>query len=196
MDKVLTPPSSIGTRGRFWDIPLDRVREGRRAADDCTIAICIVEAPYANMTSHSFVMSIIHLRSIPGVPPAAIHMPGATHEIMISPLDPKKERELLVSGREFSRELFNDKVNFVGQVILTSDVPGLTGDDMAHDLLLKTAQDIADAKLNPDKDYRRHWVARFGAHCMKPGWDEWSDKILVGDREVIIPLRPYPGEVA
>lgn len=186
MDHVSTPPSSIGTRGRFWDVTLDGFE---RNPDNATVAVVVIEAPYANQSVHSFFISIVHLRNHPGFSkPAVLHRPDATHEIALFPLAPTQRRDTLLRGKASPEFVRPDRPTYVGQLALKSDVE-------AHDVLLQIAQDVADGKLNPDKDYLKWWAARCGTHCLKPGWDRWSDKFIVDGKEIIVPLRPGPGEI-
>lgn len=188
MDKVRTPPTSKGSRGRFWEIPLTVARANApHNPDDATVALVLIEAPYANMTMHSFLISLVHLRAIPGREPPVHHRPDASHEIALFPLDPTAPRDPVVQGMAPPKAVKVGRPTYIGQL-------GGLSDDAARDVVLQVAQDVADAKLNPDKDYLKWWVHRFGAHCMKPGWDRWSDKFVVDGREIIVPLKPLPGE--
>lgn len=186
IDDISIPPTDIGPRGRYWEIPLDIARKtfGVANPDDSTICCLCVEAPYANMMWHSYMLNIIHLRPLPGEgrKPPVIHLPGATHEILVAALDPETPRRKFIEGKAQSKYL--SPINFIGQMILSSDAE-------AADILHKTARDVVDATLNPDTDYIKWWAKRFGAHCLKPGWDAGS-RIMFGGKELHIPAQPVP----
>jgi len=60
----------------------------RTAAQQAALAAWLIDAPGQSPAWRHYLVSIIHLRPIAGVPPAYIGMPGATHELLLCALDP------------------------------------------------------------------------------------------------------------
>lgn len=53
-----------------------------------TLATWLLDVPGQSPAWTYYVISVIHLRPIPGVRPADIRVPGATHELLLIALDP------------------------------------------------------------------------------------------------------------
>lgn len=53
-----------------------------------TLASWLVTAPGQSSITSDFLVAVVHLRPIPGAPPAPIRVEGATHEILVMALDP------------------------------------------------------------------------------------------------------------
>ncbi len=103
--------------------------------------------------SHPFwpwcVVSVISLRDVPGMKPAVITTPGATHEVMIFALDPDFHPDdrwcTGGAGRWNARTL--TPANLVEQLV------GLT-DEHANELVFLFAHSCCDGLTSPDSDYR------------------------------------------
>lgn len=188
MDRIITSPTMTGLHGRAWELDMAEARRNFGVdKDDSTVGVFCVEAPYGHPIWHSYMLSMIHLRPLVGqsrLP--TINRPGATHEIMVFALDPERQREPFITAKDHPHLL--RPANFVGQVIEASD-------DDAASLLRATVQDVIDGKLNPDTDYMKWWAERFGAFCLKPGWDAFASKLTVGDQEILIPMHPTAKEM-
>lgn len=81
--KTLRGPA--GTAIELHPVELDRPDQA------ATLATWWLECPGQSPAWSHYVLSIIHLRPIPGVKPAHVRVPGATHEVMLLALDPAKE---------------------------------------------------------------------------------------------------------
>ena len=53
-----------------------------------TIASWFIDAPGQSSAWRNYLLSIAHLRDIPGEPPAKIRAVGATHELLLMAMDP------------------------------------------------------------------------------------------------------------
>jgi hypothetical protein len=76
-----TIQGAVATAERF---PIPAVRS---AAQEATLAGWLIDAPGQSPAWHHYLISVIHLRAIPGAPPAHIRRPGATHELILCALD-------------------------------------------------------------------------------------------------------------
>jgi len=190
IDRVTIPPTMTGPHGRFWEIDQQEITSRIKAAGnwqpdyEATLGAWIIEAPYAHPVWHSYFMTLVHLRTIPGVrPPNIGRLKEATHEIMLFALDPNKPREPAIKGHELPASM--SPHNFVGQFIASTD-------GMALDRMRTTAEKIIDGRLNPDTDYIRWWAAEFGDHMLKPGWDRGDSLHLSNGETIIIPPAKLP----
>lgn len=161
-------PNYQGTHGRAWLIDQEHAqitaqKEGFQGAAEqwANVATWLIEAPYAHGVWHSYVLSLIHLRDLPGQPPPVINLPGATHEFFLMALDPEGDRAALLADGCLGPKCESLRpINFAAQIIQESD-------DEALALLQDAVHDICDRKLNPDTDARRDWVKRFGGSNVK-----------------------------
>lgn len=74
-----------GKAGAAGKIRLDNLN---RPDQQATLAAWLINAPGQSPAWSDYMVGIIHLRDIPGVKPASINRPGATHELLICALDP------------------------------------------------------------------------------------------------------------
>lgn len=146
-------PTRIGLHGRAWlmDLAAMRAHYGKVGAE---VRGWIVEAAWAHPMWHSYMVMAVHLRQAEGFPPAVIHLPGATHEVMVYALDPQHTATVDRTPR------FLLPANFHGQWIAASD-------DEAGAKVDACVDEILDGTLSPDTDFRRDWIARFSASNMK-----------------------------
>jgi hypothetical protein len=148
-------PDLVGVHGRAWKHDIEAVaRRYGGPPPAITVASWIVEARYAHPVWHSYMVGCVALRDVPGVPPATIHLPGATHEVMVYALNPEHRRAL--NGIT----PFLTPGNFHGQWRAESDAA-------AACFIEETVQLVIDWRLSPDTDFRRDWIARFSASNMK-----------------------------
>jgi len=150
-----TAPTLSGPYGRAWEVDLDhlhamRVQRGEnpppRGAEVCN---WVVHAPQSHPYWPVVVISCITLRDIPGVPPAVISLPGATHEVYVFALNPDYEVDMDKGGWAYLTP-----ANFVGQFIEANDTAAaIRVRGSVHEILAGT--------LNPDSDGRSQWVQRY-----------------------------------
>ncbi len=162
-------PDLTGTHGRAWkvDVPaVARRRPGGPPAELCC-AHWVVEARWAHPIWHSYFVGCVALRDMPGVPPAKIHLHGATHEVLVYALNPEHRRAV----NDLTPYLTPG--NFHGQWRAGSDAE-------AASFIEDTVKLIVEGRLSPDTDFRRDWIARFSASNMK-GPDYPPGLVVIGD---------------
>lgn len=95
------------------------ITSGRYAKPDwqASLATWFLNCPGQSAAWDRYVLYVIHLRPIPGVKPAVIRVPGATHEILLIALDPTRRPQ--PSKPQTWR--FLRPINVEEQVILPND---------------------------------------------------------------------------
>lgn len=155
-----TEPTLKGQLGNAWLIDTEAVSRRRGVSNDprasVTLPSWIASAAYAHPMWSHYVILCVALRDIPGVPKATVHLAGATHEVMVFALDPDSQPAV----NDMPRMLH--PANFVAQFIEPDDVS-------AAARVQQAVQDVIDGTLNPDTDFRRAWVDRFGSSNLKRG---------------------------
>jgi len=182
------PPDIQGSMGLAWVMDVDALaRKGGNAVHG-TVKCWSVRAPWAHPLWHSYHVVCLHLRPIPGEPPAKIMLAGATHEVMVIALHPDDQPAL----DDFTRYL--TPINFSGQFIAESDVAAALKVEQA-------VRDICDGKLSPDTDYMRSWMHRFSDSNIKGDKSRAGEpRITVSDDAgvgvgLVIPPRPGPQDL-
>lgn len=158
-DRIDTLPSVAGPHGLAWTCDLDAIRNrlGVAGADDAMLALWVVEAPWAHPLWHSYLISLVHLRPLPDNRRTIFYLPDATHELIVSALDPEAAREPVILGLANAATLQPD--NFGAQFVAAADAT-------ARNVIKTTVQSICDGFLNPDTDARIQWVELFGDNMM------------------------------
>lgn len=90
--------SIMSTRApRFYNGPLGTAleitaeqRKPVRPDQEATVACWFLEVPGAHPLWSRYILTVIHLRDIPDVPPAFKRFPEATHELVVCGLNPEK----------------------------------------------------------------------------------------------------------
>jgi hypothetical protein len=134
---------------RAWQIPLPQVPP--TPDEGATLALWIVNGPFHPMWRW-WQLAIVHLRPIPGVKPATLKRDGASHEVMILSLDPKREPDIDALDR-------GDYSTFPGYLTppdLVYQVVGLD-DEQAVTLAEHMIEAIVAGRLAPDSDFRERW---------------------------------------
>lgn len=155
-----TTPTMRGKLGNAWLIDMQAISQRRGLVNDPRAAVTlpswIASAAYAHPLWSHYAILCVALRDVPGVPKAKVNLEGATHEVMVFALDPDHKPAV----DDFPRPL--QPANFIGQFVATDDLS-------AAAYVQDAVRDVIDGILNPDTDYRRHWVYRFSASNLKPG---------------------------
>lgn len=93
------------------------VGELERPDWSATVSLWFITAPGQSPAWDKYLLSVVHLRDVPDVPPAKVNVPGATHEVMLRALDPTKHPTPL--NADTWKHLI--PINFVEQVQLPDD---------------------------------------------------------------------------
>jgi hypothetical protein len=149
-DPISVGPDIDGPHARAWLIDF------RQTKPHSGVAGWLVEAPFAHPLWHSYRISLIHLREVPGLPAAHISLPGATHEMAVYALLPDAPREGILKG---GPSPILRPTNFAAQFIEASDADAAERVGRAVDL-------ICQGKLSPDTDFIHQWVVLFGDSLM------------------------------
>lgn len=165
MDAVEIAPTLTGPGGKAWELDMPAIlrRMGADADRSCAVGCWIVEAPWAHPMWHSYVISVVHLRPMPKLPAPIIHVPGATHEIVVDALDPDYSRTLAITEGKICRMT---PTNFAAQFIEPNATPELQ-DAAAKARGLASVEAILAGDLSPDTDFIKMWVARFNGAMLK-----------------------------
>lgn len=159
-DQITAPAVVSGPNGRAWLCDLAAVRQsiGVGADQDGTLAHWIVEAPEAHPLWHSYSIVLVHLRPMADGRKTLIYLDDATHEIWLMAIDPKANRNRMLTKVVPAPWL--EPKNFAAQFIEASD-------DLARERVQRAVTMICVGALNPDTDFNRHWEALFGSNMMK-----------------------------
>lgn len=140
------PPTTEGATGAAWEVP-NPTAEVLAIRPDWTgcLGTWVVHPAVTPMPWHHYVVSVIHLRPIPGVRPAHIRRPGATHEMIIVALDP--------SAAPMPLTPMTDPDAYAGSHLsppnLTHQLVGAT-DEQARWLLRTLVDAIVGKGINPE----------------------------------------------
>lgn len=144
----LGEPQIKGPHGQAW---LRRTLNVGDPKSESGLGVWIVWAPWAHPVWHSYVLSLIHLRPIPGEADANIYREGATHELVLLALNPEHRAGKLST-------LY--PANFAAQLIEDSD-------DKAQEICEHAVREICQGILSPDTDFRSMWIDRFGGSMVR-----------------------------
>ncbi len=137
-----------GEMGKAWVLKKDN--QGR---EDTSVGNWAVQAPWAHMAWHQYVLSVVHLRPSPTYGDAIKYRADVTHEVVVYALDPKKPLtpDTIITPGNLPILI---PPNYAYQITIESD-------EAAKERVRKLVEDIADGVLNPDTDARRTWDALF-----------------------------------
>ena len=171
LDPVSVSPHLVGVGGRGWrvNLPAMRLKQGLDGSKDGTIAVWIIEAPWAHPIWHTYAMVLVHLRPIPGGPKVARYLEGATHEFWLFALDPGEpgritSRQSLLADGLFGIDGapgFLTPMQFGAQFIADTD-------EAAASRLEPSVKAIIDGILSPDTDAFGEWKYIWGEAMIRP----------------------------
>lgn len=164
--------SSI-SKGWLFDDKAVAERLGMDINKFASLRSWILFAPWAHPMWYFYLLVLVHLRPIEGMPAPKINLPNASHELFLIALDPGYPVPLN------DRPHYLTPLNFVAQFYAQDDKEAIRMIDEA-------ALDVVDGRLNPDTDYTQHWIARFGSSNIK------GDPARAGETKII--LSPEEGE--
>lgn len=176
-----------GPYGQAWTFDLDVLNKGMPA--NPMLDVWAIKVPWANPSWDTYVLHLIHLRPVPGMPEVRFYLPGATHEISLYAMQPGYRFQAHVNpgGKNLT------SVNFVGQFI-THDLTAIAKVEAC-------VMEILNGDLSPDTDYGQHWIARFGAHCIQLADPTRLGETIIqlgGKRNIVIdpaPLSRKPKDI-
>jgi len=159
---TLTAPFGDRWTSKAWlvDLPALRRHKGIPEGVDATVAVWVVEAPWAEICWHSYMIALIHLRPLAGNPvPPIRYLYNATHEIRVHAMDPDVAREPAIKGEQLPALMGElEPLTFAGQFNAGSD-------EAAKERVRMTVGSILQGVLNPDTEDQ--WIAQFGDRMMK-----------------------------
>lgn len=161
-DPITATPVIQGQHGRAWlcDSENGRRKMNLQPGQDAGLVHWVVEAPWAHPAWHSYSIILIHLRPMEGHKQPVIYLQGATHEILVHVLNPKRDRNKLLADGMIHGDTILTPTNFAGQIIEIED-------RYALDRVSKAIKMICDGTLSPDTDHIDAWGILFGRHMMK-----------------------------
>jgi hypothetical protein len=106
-----------------------------------SVAQWILRCPGQTPAWDTYVVSTVHLRDIPGVPPAVLNIPGASHEFSIWALDPSSlgissPLEVLLTRVEGEGFQFLRPSNYVKQYVGLTDSEAEQATDLLAEAIL------------------------------------------------------------
>lgn len=125
----------VGAAGRATEV-VHELEDSDPRATAATLGQWFLQCPGQSPVWQHYLLSVIHLRPIPWVIPAVVIRKGATHEVMLVALDPKKNPV----PEDFRTWTWLSPVNFLGQIELPSD-------EDARKVLETLAHAVADGIL-------------------------------------------------
>jgi hypothetical protein len=158
--RIEQTPTFEGVAARAWRVTFPAVGARPVPDHDGTVGAFLVHAPSAHPLWDHYGVSMIHLRPIPGVRPAVITVPGATHEFMIVSLDPNEPLPSLDATAPDWKMRWLSPIDVVEQFAAADDV-------VADQVLELAVQAICNGHISPDQDYRSLWkhaIAETAAH--------------------------------
>lgn len=123
--------------------------------DQVNLANWFIDAGWAHPVWNQYLLSLISLKEVEGVPPPFLFDPLATHEVQLWALDPDHEvrvTDVLVADKPIMHVL--QPQNFVGQAAFVND-------EAAISYVRTVVQGIVKQQLSPDTDHRRDWIKLF-----------------------------------
>jgi hypothetical protein len=140
-------PDFSGPRGRMWRVacPTEETLKAHPSWN-ATIGCWLLDVPSAHPVWRSYVLGVVSLRDIPGVPSAAKHYPGAEYEILLHALDPGKPMPDVEDAEKF-RPAFLAPANLVEQF------HGVSSED-AKRIAELLGRSFIDGANSPDTDFR------------------------------------------
>lgn len=162
LDPVTIEPDVLGEFSKAWKVDARKrmdfaAKAGLDTSHDAGVALWLVEAPWAHPFWHSYMLTLIHLRPLPGVPEARIMLPGATHEMWLHALDTSTKRTAVIAQGHPPRPL--QPMNFGAQIIAETD-------EAAAARIEDAVRRICAGTLSPDTDFIRQWIALFGGNMV------------------------------
>lgn len=151
---VLPKPTVTGP----WSAWLNVLSEADRKESPAGLCLWFLHAPGAHPLWPWHAVLVCALRDFPGLPPAKVHAPGNSHEILIGALDPEWDPLPHIDKLGASRwgAALLRPVNMVHQV------SGLT-DEQAVELAHLLTRAFCNGVSSPDDDFKMSNIAMIAA---------------------------------
>jgi len=144
---MMRAPDFEGLHGRAWRIAI-RPEDRQRPAQAASLAGWHLHCPQAHPFWSWYMVTLIHLREIPGTPPPTLHAPGNSHECIVMSLNP--DHPLVEPGRIQHPLHYLEPFDHVLQFGGTTDAQAI----QVIELYLRAC---VNGHLSPDSDWRRAW---------------------------------------
>lgn len=135
-------PDLSGKVAKAWHSQVKPVRPEQEA----NISSWLINGPF-HPAWDWWMVGAVHLRDIPGTPPAHKRYPEATHEIMIASIDPD-------CCPPDPDEI--EKLSFLRPLDLVYQFDGMSDEAVAEVVKLCVVS-IAEGIISPDEDFRSTW---------------------------------------
>jgi hypothetical protein len=139
-------PEFSGPEGMAWAVVLP---ESQTEAQKANLDAWLIFTPQAHPAWQYHLLTLIHLREIPGAPPAELLKPGATHQITLLSIDPDFNYQLNPQDFNTLRHLLSP-ADYEKQVILPDD-------KQAREVVSTAVEKCVNGELIPDPDGRPQW---------------------------------------
>lgn len=123
---IAEPPTFAGPLGSAaaWRVRLAELGRRPTPDQDATVDCFIVRAPGCHVFWTHWMLSVIHLRPIAGVPPAVLRVDGATHELQILALNPEQPLPSVDATTPGWRIHFLTPIDVVEQFTAANEIVG------------------------------------------------------------------------
>lgn len=130
---------------QIWNVT-ERARLHHPNPDDCCLAVWMIHAPWVHPAWSWHFATLIYLRHKPGVRPAVLSFPEASHEFIVYAMDPSFPVDLSMKGQN----RFLEPVSIVQQFTAENDAAAL---ERVETLL----PEVVAGRLSVEADGRAAW---------------------------------------
>lgn len=152
---IAEPPDFKGETGAAWRVNMPPIGQRGRPDFDGTVDLVIVRQPGSHPCWDHWLISLVHLRQIPGVKPAHLRSPEMTHELQIAALDPGQPLPAVSWHPDVPFHLLRP-IDVVEQFAASDDAT-------AAAVLDQVVRVIVEGWASPDQDWRRWWNREIAA---------------------------------
>jgi hypothetical protein len=140
-------PDFVGVAGRAWRIHI-RPEDRREKAQDASLAAWHMHCPHAHPLWSWYMVTLIHLREIPGTPPVKRQYPEAAYEVIVMSLNPDYplQEPGIIQHPLHYLEPFDHVFQFDGP-----------NDAQAIRVIELYIWACVNGHISPDSDYRQAW---------------------------------------
>jgi hypothetical protein len=160
LTQLVGRPWAQSQRTLIWDVTRPITEQAAQneptqaEAERATLAVYLVYAPWMHDQWAWHYVGLVHLRPIPGAPPAYLEMPDATHELVAAAIDP---RQPLLEGGRFTLHFLHPP-DITQQFTASRDAEALLTVEQA-------LRECVAGRLSLDQDFRRSWTTILRHGC-------------------------------